>query len=89
MKSPLRILAGPLGLFLIVGSSFELLLFVAMETQEIHSSTGPISIWGGIGGSALVLGVAGFFSLLGYWVLQFSFTGPHPTTVRKTKREAA
>jgi len=76
MKSPLRILAAPLGLFLIVGSGFEVLLFVAMETQEIHTATAQqISIWGAIGGSALVLGLAGFFTILGYWMLQFSFTG--------------
>jgi hypothetical protein len=74
MNLPFRILAAPLGLFLILASVFEVLLFVAMEMQE-NPAAAQFSVWGAIGGSALVLGLASFFIFLGGWMLQFSFTG--------------
>ena len=51
------------------------LLFVAMETNEVHSYHGPISLPGAIGGSALIVGIAGVSAFLAFIMLRFAFTG--------------
>lgn len=51
------------------------LLFVVMEINERSSYHGPISFSGAIGGSALIIGIAGVSGFLSFIMLRFAFTG--------------
>jgi hypothetical protein len=76
-----RVLGGAVGLFAAIVAIAGPLLFISNELQEAESARqygGHASIWGAIGGSLTVLVLAGFFALIAFVLLRFSFRGPKP-----------
>jgi hypothetical protein len=74
-----RVLGGALGLFAAVVAILGPLLFISHELREADSARqygGHVSILGAIGGSLTVIILAGFFVLVAFVLLRFSFLGP-------------
>jgi hypothetical protein len=84
----LRAFAGILGLFAAFGTLVLPLLFLANTLQEVESAKqygGHASLSGAIGGTALVLFVAGSFGAGAYFLLRFAFHGrPKAIAVQQT-----
>ena len=59
-----------------------------METNELSSYDGPISISGAIGVSTLIIGIAGVSGFLAFIMLRFAFTGGEKLWVSRRKHEA-
>jgi hypothetical protein len=80
MKSILlRLLSGVVGLCAGLVAIVGPVLFIANERQEAKSASqynGHASLWGAIGGSAMVLFLVLFLAFIAYFLLRFCFKGP-------------
>ena len=75
----LRLLSGVVGLFAGLVAIVEPVLFIADQRQEAKSASqynGHVSLWGAIGGSAMVLFLVLLLAFIAYFLLRFCFKGP-------------
>ena len=84
-KAVLRFLGGVFGAGAATIAIGLPLLFLAMETNELSSYDGPISISGAIGVSALIFGISGVSGFLAFIMLRFAFTGREKLWVSRPK----
>jgi hypothetical protein len=74
-----RVLGGAVGLFAALVAIVGPLSFASNELQEVESARqygAHLSFPGAVGGSLAVLVVTGFFALIAFALLKFSFRGP-------------
>jgi hypothetical protein len=74
-----RVLGGGLGLSSALAAILGPLLFISNELQEAesaHQYGGHMSVLGAVGGSVMVLALAGFFAVIAYIFLRFALRGP-------------
>jgi hypothetical protein len=74
-----RVLGGGLGLSSALAAILGPFLFISNELQEAQSAHrygGHMSVLGAVGGSLLVLALAGFFVVIAYIFLRFALRGP-------------
>ena len=74
-----RVSGGALGVVAALVAIVGPLLFISNELQEADSARqygGHASFWGALGGSLVVLILAGFFALIAFVLLWFSLRGP-------------